>query len=792
MNGSDKEPTSAATRHFVNTLVKTLAVVMFAAGLPLLLGGLYLIALGGSWYYIPAGGGIVACAYLLWQGRRSGIYAYIAVFALTLAWSLFEVGFAFWPLVPRLVAPVFLCATVLFIAPLLRGAERPAAGAPFLIGGLAMATVFVLFIAGMFSAHDVIRNEAALTKGTINKVTAATGNDWPAFGRSLHATRYAPFDQITPDNIKNLQVAWTVRTGFIADQWQELQDQTTPIHVDGVLYHCAPAGQISAVDGVTGKVKWQFDPKATSDDWKRCRSLGYYDPGPGDACGPRIVETTVDARLIAVRTEDGRPCSSFGANGIVDLWAGMGEADRNYLVNSSGPIVAGGKIVLGGRVTDNMSVGEPSGVIRAYDAKTGAMAWAWDLGNPQLTGLPKEGDSYTPGTPNAWSFLSADPELGMVYVPLGNATPDIFGGLRRKFDEEYSSSVVALDLNTGKEVWKFQTTRHDLWDYDLPSQPVLADIPDGKGGTIPGLVQTTKRAQIFVLDRRNGKPIKPVTDKPAPKGDGTVAGEYHAATQPYSTEMAAIGAEPMQEKMMWGATPLDQMLCRILFRTYRYDGEFTTPSTRESIVYPGPMGGMNYGSTAIDEERNLMLVAEMRFPLVNHLIPRAKITPDLKYTGESGPYAPMEGTPYGVARKPFMSPLGIPCLQPPWGTVSAIDLASGKQIWQQPAGTAGDLALGQFQPGIPFYVGLPPLGGPIVTKGGIAWHAGTQDFYLRAYDVKTGDILWKGRLPTGTQATPMSYVGKDGRQYVVISASGARYNMANMGDYIVAFALPKQ
>lgn len=792
MGRINEAPSRRGSGFGVSAVVRLLAVVLLLVGAPLLVGGAYLIALGGSWYYAPAGAGILACAYLLWRGRLLGVYVYLVVFVLTLAWSFAEVGFVFWPLVPRLVAPVFLGAAVLFVAPLLRGAERPRRSAPFLAGGLAMAAAFVLFLAGMFSPHDVIRHEAAPSKGAVNKATAAAGNDWPAYGRTVQGTRYAPFDQITPANVQNLQVAWTVRTGFIADQRQELQDQTTPIYVDGVLYHCGPAGQMTAVDGVTGKVKWQFDPKATSDDWKRCRSLGYYNPGPGDQCGPRIVETTVDARLISIRAEDGQPCRTFGDNGTVNLWTGMGNTELRYLVNSSGPIVAGDKIVLGGRVTDNIKVGEPSGVIRAYDARTGAMAWAWDLGNPQLTGPPKDGESYTPGTPNAWSFLSADPELGLVYVPLGNATPDIFGGLRRKFDDEYSSSVVALDLNTGKEVWKFQTVRHDLWDYDLPSQPVLADVPDGKGGTIPGLIQTTKRSQVFVLDRRTGKPVKAVADRPAPKGDGTVKGDHYATQQPYSTEMVAIGAEPLQEKTMWGATPIDQMLCRILFRAYRYDGEFTTPSLRESIIYPGPMGGMNYGSTAIDEERNLMLVAEMRFPLVNRLVPRADVTANMKYTGESGPYAPMEGTPYGVVRKPFASPLGIPCLQPPWGTISAIDLASGKQVWQQPAGTAGDLAFGRFQPGIPFYVGLPPLGGPVVTKGGIAWHAGTQDFYLRAYDVKTGDVLWKGRLPTGTQATPMTYIGKDGRQYIVISASGARYNMTHMGDYVIAFALPKR
>ncbi len=772
-------------------LVRSLSVVLFAAGLTLLIGGVYLISLGGSWYYALAGMGISAAAYQLWQGRRAGVFTYLIVLALTVVWALYECGFVFWPLVPRLVAPAFLGAAVLLAAPLLRGRERPASTAPYLIGGVMLAAGFVASLVAMFSPHDIIRNEATLTKGEIGKDALSAGTDWLAYGRTGHGNRFAPLDQINKSNIGKLEVAWTARTGFLADQTKELQDQTMPIHVNGTLYHCGPAGQVSALEGDTGKIKWQFDPKAKSDDWKRCRSLAYFDPGPGDSCGPRVVNTTVDSRLIALRVDNGKPCETFGENGTVNLWVGMGDTDKNYMTNSSGPIIANGKIVLGGRVIDNVTIGEPTGAIRAYDARTGAFAWAWDVGQPDLTTLPKDGQSFTPGTPNAWSLLAFDAELGHVYLPLGNATPDIYGGQRRKFDEEYSSSVVALSLATGKEVWKFQTVHHDLWDYDLPAQPVLADIPDGKGGKIPGLIQTSKRSQVFVLDRRDGKPIKAVVEKPAPQSDGTIKGETYAKTQPYSTEMAAVGTEQMKEHMMWGATPIDQMMCRIQLLSYRYDGEFTTPSLKDYMTFPGPMGGVNLGSTAIDQERNVMVFGEMRLGMVSRLIERDKVTPDMKYTGESGPFQPMKGTPYALARRPFMSPLGIPCLQPPWGTISAVDLATGKQIWQQPAGTAKDLALGKFQPGIGFFVGLPPLGGPMVTKGGIAWHAGTQDYYLRAYDTTSGDLLWKGRLPIGAQTTPMSYMGKDGRQYIVVSAGGARYNMSAWGDYIVAFALPR-
>ena len=771
--------------------LKALAILtLVTLGLPLLIGGVYLMALGGSWYYALAGAAYTYAAVELLRGRMRGVWVLVAALAATALWALFESrGFNFWAFEARVVAPLFLAGVALLLVPRLRAGERPANARPHAMVGAAMLVGFVLFLAQMFRPHDIISNPLELTRGQASATTLAAGNDWYAYGRTGKGTRYAPFDQITPDNIDKLQVAWTAHTGFIADQSKNQQDQTVPLYIDGTLYHCGPVGQLTALDGVTGKIKWQFDPKAESDDWKRCRSIAYYDPGPGDACGPRIVETTVDARLISVRTSDGKPCETFGESGTVNVWTGMGNTDPEYLTASSGPVVVRDKIIFGGRVVDNVTVGEPSGVIRGYDAKTGALAWVWDLGNPSLTGLPPEGQSYTPGTPNAWSLLAFDADLGMVYLPLGNATPDIWGGERRPFDDKYSSSVVALDVETGKEVWHFQTVHHVLWDYDLPAQPVLADIPDGKGGVIPALVQVTKRAQVFVLDRRTGKPIMAVEEKPAPRPDGTVQGERYAPTQPYSTQMAAVGTEPLTGRMMWGATPIDQMLCRILLKRYRYDGEFTTPSTRWSLVFPGPMGGMNFGSTAIDEERNVMVAAEMRFPLVQRLVPRAQITPDMKYTGESGPYAPMAGTPYGMLRAGFSSPLGIPCLQPPWGTVTAIDLASGKQLWQYPAGTASDLAFGSFQPGIGFYVGLPPLGGPMTTKG-IAWYAGTQDYYLRAFDTRSGKLLWQGRLPSGSQGNPISYIGKDGRQYVVISAGGARYNMSKFNDAIVAFALP--
>ncbi len=792
-------------------LLRILAVVLALAGLPLLFGGIYLITLGGSLYYALAGFGLVVSAWLLYQGRMVGVHMFAVVFIGTLVWALWEVGLSFWPLVPRLVAPIVLGALVLLIVPLIRPENgRPQRTMPYVAGGLALLVGFVAYFSAMFMPHDIIENKISLVAGKVSKTTEESGANWYSYGKTGEGARYGPFDQITRDNVKNLKVAWIARTGFIADQSKHLQDQNTPLYIDGTVYHCAASSQVTALDGVTGKIKWQFDPKASSPFWKRCRTLGYFDPGPGDSCGPRIVMTTIDTRLFSLKVSDGQPCESFGKDGVVDLTKGMGQLVPGdpldttktvppipgFLVQTTGPFVAKDKIVLGAWVADNASRGEPSGAIRAFDARTGTQVWAWDLGNPSITNLPPEGETYTKGTPNVWSAMAFDLDLNMIYMPLGNATPDYYGGMRRPFDDEYNSAVVALNFETGKEVWHFRTQNHDIWDYDLPSQPNLADIPDGKGGTVPVVIQTTKRGQIFVLDRRTGKPVKKVEDKPAPQGDGTAKGEYYAKTQPYSTGIDAVDPEPLSEARMWGATPIDHMLCRILFRSYRYDGDFTTYSTRKSIIYPGNNGGINWGGASIDQERNVLVTASMRMPVVGYLIPRKvfkKENPNFK-VDPHGELSAQFGLPYAQHLTNFMSPIGIPCQEPPWGSVTAIDLTSGKTLWKHPAGTAQDITLPGLgiQPRISFYVGMPALGGPITTKGGVTFHGGTQDYYMRAYDTVTGKLLWQGRLPSGAQSTPMTYIGKDGRQYVVTTASGARYNPNDWGDYIVAFALPKK
>ncbi|WP_353475000.1 membrane-bound PQQ-dependent dehydrogenase, glucose/quinate/shikimate family [Salipiger sp. H15] len=800
--------TEVAKRPRPSALLWAFGLLLAVVGLVLAAGGIYLISLGGSWYYGIAGLLMLVSAVLTFRGRAAGLTLFLALFAGTVVWSFWEAGLDFWALVPRLVAPVFMAALALLLLPAARRHEgKPACALGLRLGGLGMLAVFAGFLGLMFVPHNVVQNDLPIVPGEVSAATETSGESWLSWGKTTEGTRFSTAGQITPENVGELEVAWTAHTGFVADQSKDLQDQNTPLYVDGTLYQCAAASQVTALDGTTGEIKWQFDPEGASPLWKRCRTMGYYEPPAGDDCGPRIVMTTTDMRLISLKAETGEVCESFGEGGTVDLAEGMtqltpqsdldGAAEVSplpgFLAQTTGPFIGRGKIVLGGWVADNISRGEPSGVVRAFNALTGELEWAWDLGNPEITKLPPEGEGYTKGTPNVWSGIAIDEELGMVYLPMGNATPDYYGGARRDIDDEYGAALVALNLDDGREAWHFSTVHHDIWDYDLPAQPALADIPDGKGGTDKAIIQVTKRGQIFVLDRRTGTPLKKVVEKPVPASDGKIEGEYYSETQPYSVEMPTIAADHLTEASMWGATPIDQMLCRIMFRSYRYEGEFTTQSTDKTLMNPGNGGGFNWASVSYDQTRNRMMVVDMRMPTVNWLIPRDEYGDTSELVMNSHGRSPQFGLPYGHDLHNFMSPLGVPCITPPWGMVSAIDLATGQIAWQQPAGTSEDTPLGTLgKSPLKAQIGMPGMAGLVSTKSGLSFHSGTQDYYLRAYDTETGDILWKGRLPSGSQAAPMTYIGKDGRQYVVLTAGGARYNPFDQSDWIIAYALPKK
>ena len=601
-----------------------------------------------------------------------------------------------------------------------------------------------------------------------------------------------------------LEIAWIHRSGDVLDGTHSLGKsslQVTPILVDGSLYACSPSGRVFALDPETGRERWRYDPAVDVSHFYivNCRGVStWLDAAPpeGAQCRRRIFVGTLDARLIALDAETGKPCADFGANGAVDLGAGIGERAPGEYGVTSPPAVIGGLVVVGSMVLDNRRTDSPGGVVRAFDARTGVLAWAWDPvpgrrdgrpggPRPDAGGVNVGSESvWTRGTTNAWAPLSVDEARGLVFVPTGNTSPDYYGGQRNGLDL-YSSSVVALDAHSGQMRWHFQTVHHDVWDYDVPAQPTLFDWP-GPRGPVPALVQATKVGHLFVLSRETGAPLFPVEERPVPQA-GAVPGETLSPTQPFPVLPAPLHPETLTADEAFGFTPWDRAKCREAIAELRSDGIFTPPTAQGSVQYPGMIGGSNWGGVAVDPERGLLLVNTQRIATRIRLLTRAELRAKYGDTPPAYGVEPQEGTPYALERAPLLSPLGAPCNPPPWGTLAAIDLASGALRWEVPLGTTRDLAPWPLW----LHTGTPNLGGPLVTASGLVFIGATTDFFLRAIDETSGRELWKGRLPTAGHATPMTYrLRPDSRQYVVIAAGGHGLLGTPPGDALVAFALP--
>ncbi|HQR03149.1 MAG TPA: membrane-bound PQQ-dependent dehydrogenase, glucose/quinate/shikimate family [Rhodocyclaceae bacterium] len=765
-----------------------LGAVLALIGLALGLGGVKLLGLGGSPYYLLAGLACFFAGILIGRGKPAGLTLYFAFFLLTTVWALWEAGLDFWQLVPRLA--VFLALAVYMLAPWVQGAIQAEGRkkAPVLQVVIAAIGILALGAAAMTSNGTHLANATDTPAGVPDK----SATDWREFGQTSYGDRYSPSNQITPQNVAQLKPAWIYHTGDTMANYPNTKSafmfEVTPIKVDETLYLCTPHNIIIALDAATGKERWRHDPKVNDSGVAMmvCRGVSYYETRDKTLdCPKRILEATIDGRMIAVDAATGARCQSFGNHGEVNLREGMGQFEPGFQYTTSPPSIVGDVAVVGGFVLDGENVHEPSGVIRGFDARNGKLVWAWDMGRPD-TGPLKPGETYTQSTPNAWTPFSADPALGLVYAPTGNRTPDYWGVDRTAADDMYSSSVVALDAATGKVRWHFQTVHHDLWDYDVGSQPVLVDFPVA-GGTRPALIQPTKHGEIYVLDRATGAPLTPVEERPSPKGD--VPGERYSPTQPWSVGMPSFTPPPLRERDMWGTTPFDQMLCRIQFKSLRYDGKFTLPSTTPTLEYPGTFGIIDWGSVAVDTGRDIMVVNTSGMPFSIQLVPRAEF--DARKAGKapkSGHWgsAPQYGAPYAVDFGPLMSKLGFPCAPPPWGMLYGVDLKTRKIVWSNTLGTTQDIA--------PFGISVSGgynIGGAAVTRGGVTFIGATIDNYLRAFDTRTGKELWKGRLPAGPQAGAMTYTdGKTGKQYVVIAAGGHPFMQTKHGDAIVAFALP--
>ncbi|AYN97023.1 glucose/quinate/shikimate family membrane-bound PQQ-dependent dehydrogenase [Pseudomonas sp. LTJR-52] len=792
-----------------------LGVLIF--GLPFTVGGGYLITLGGSWYFLLTGLVLLVSAVLLFRQRLLGAWLFGAVVVLTAIWALADAGLTFWPLMSRLFALAVLSLVVALAYPTLRQINGLNGGrSGYVLSGL-LALSIVAGFGGMFIPHASVSPTGA-GPGLTQVDPAKAQKNWEHYGNDVGGSRFAALDQINRTNVSKLVPAWTYRTGDIAlSDGNGAEDQMTPLQVGNKVFICTPHNNLIALDADTGKPLWKKEINAQSKVWQRCRGLAYLDstaaiaqPSDGSApvqpvsvptganCQRRLLTNTIDARLIAVDADTGQFCQGFGNNGQVDLKAGLGDVPNSYYQLSSAPLMAGTTVVVGGRVADNVQADMPGGVIRGFDVITGAMRWAFDPGNPQDKQAPAAGSTYVRSTPNSWAPMSYDPAMNTVFLPMGSSSTDIYGVERTALDHTYGASILALNATTGEEKWVYQTVHNDLWDFDVPMQPSLMDFTKPDGSKVPALVIGTKAGQIFVLDRATGKPLTKVEEIPVKASD--IPNEPYSPTQPLSVGMPQIGTQHLSESDMWGATPFDQMLCRIAFKKMRYDGLYTAPGTDVSLSFPGSLGGMNWGSISTDPVHGFIFVNDMRLGLWIQMIPSANQAPKAPASGATAGEAlntgmgavPLKGTPYAVNKNRFLSLAGIPCQAPPYGTLSAIDMNTQKVAWQVPVGTVEDTGPMGIKMHLPLPIGMPTLGGTLSTQGGLVFIAGTQDYYLRAFNSANGKEIWKARLPVGSQGGPMTFISpKTGRQYVVITAGGARQS-PDRGDYVIAYALPEK
>ncbi|WP_347556925.1 glucose/quinate/shikimate family membrane-bound PQQ-dependent dehydrogenase [Robbsia sp. KACC 23696] len=829
--------------------VPRLLSVVFAVltGLYLLVGGVWLSMIGGSLYYAITGVVMLVVAAMLAKRRGAALGLYALLLLCTVAWSVWEAGFDFWALAPRLDVLVIFGVWLLlpFVYRSLVNTSRAPMGA--LAAGIVVSAVVLVY---------AVFNDPQEINGRLSQATAATAGDdgvaaadWPAYGRTQAGTRYSPLRSINADNVKDLKVAWTFRTGDMkrSSDPGEITDEVTPIKVGDLLYLCSPHQILFALNAASGKEVWRFDPHLKTDpsfQHVTCRGVSYRElpaassvgtaaasgapasdaaaataaasdasavpeasaapaapaspAAPSDIaassgstpalCRRRVFLPVNNGHLYALDAQTGQLCPGFADNGDLNLQAGQPVTTAGQYEPTSPPVMTDKVIIVAGAVTDNYSTREPSGVIRGFDVETGKLVWAFDPGAKDPNTILPPGQHYSLNSPNSWAPSVYDPKLDLVYLPIGVTTPDIWGGNRTPEQEHYASSLLALHASTGKLAWFYQTVHHDLWDMDLPAQPTLADITDKSGKVVPVVYAPAKTGNIFVLDRRTGALVVPAPEKPVPQG--AAAGDHVSPTQPFS-ELTFRPSNKLTGADMWGATMFDQLMCRVMFHRLRYEGTFTPPSTQGTLVFPGNLGMFEWGGLAVDTDRQIAIANPIALPFVSQLVPRGPSNPmeppagGNGGTGSESGVQPQYGVPFGVKLNAFLSPLGFPCKEPAWGYISAVDLKTNQIVWKKRIGTVRDSS----PIPLPFKMGMPMLGGPMTTAGDVFFIGATADNYLRAFSTNTGDQLWQARLPAGGQATPMTYEA-GGKQFVVIAAGGHGSFGTKLGDYVIAYALP--
>jgi quinoprotein glucose dehydrogenase len=802
--------------------VLIIGAIAAVLALAILYPGVQLAMAGGSVFYVVMGLGLLIAAIQLIRRKQSGFLIYAAVLIVTFGWTLYEVGFDKWQWIPRgaLLTFLGLLLCLPFVPKGLKNPGRSVAVLRATVGVIAILGVVSWFFDPRLIEGDLPQQAAAETAPAVEGTAQFPADDWVAYGGNNLGQRYSSLSDINLDTVKNLNVAWEHHTGDtrLTEDPGELTFEATPLKVNGLLYLCTPHNIVEALVPETGEVKWKFNPELKPNvryQHQTCRGVSYNDSSDRAAvvpsaptvpatdgtqapavpvtsgtsvCPRRIIATTVDARLFAINADTGELCSDFGDNGFVDLLAQMPSLNEASYMQTSAPLVTNDLIIIGGSVSDNYYEDNTSGVIRAYDVRTGQIVWKFDAQKPNETAPLAPGQTYEANSPVAWTTFSADEALGLVYVPFGNKSPDQFGMGRTTEDAEFVDALVALDIETGQMRWKFQTSYHDLWDRDIPSQPTLLDLPkDGKN--VPAIIIPTKVGNLWVLNREDGTPILPVNEMQV-KTDTDVPKETPSPVQP----MSSLSFTPavLREVDMWGVSPIDQAMCRLAYKSNRYDGNpFTPPTLTGSLVWPGNIGVFNWGSIAVDPVNKWLIGTPQYLPYLYKAYPRPEGELDKRLFTKDGARPSNEnlGGPFGISIQHFRSGLGLPCNAPPWGEMVGVDLTTGKTAWKRRNGTVQDQKILGYPWPVPMPMGILSHGGTLTTAGGVSFTAATLDNYLRAYDMKTGEKLWQARLPAGGQATPMTYRGADGKQYVVLSAGGHGSLGTTPGDSVIAYRL---
>lgn len=621
------------------------------------------------------------------------------------------------------------------------------------------------------------------------------GADWPNFGNDAGGSQFSPLKQIDKNNVGKLKVAWTHRSGDFSEVGSPTGGsnfEATPIHANGTLYYCTPFNRVFALDPATGKEKWVFDPtvvngpngKPLLDKPKRamtCRGVSYWEaatPEEGAACQRRIFKGDAYGSIYAIDADTGASCTDFGAAKGHPGYASQLDYDNHGEgfagAMGSPPTVIGDVVVATSSANDGL-IDAADGVVRGFDVRTGEMKWEF---NP----IPADKSALT-GAANVWSTTSADLERGLVFLPTTSPSTDYYGG-ERLFDIPLADATVAVSAATGEVVWSFQTVRHDLFDYDLVGHPLLVNIKKD-GRNIDVAITQTKMGWLFVHDRATGAPIWPIEERPVPQSD--IPGEKSSPTQPVPVGIDPFAGQVMTRDSLFGLTPLDKAWCQNEFDKMRYDGLYTPPSEKGSLLFPSALGGGNWGGAAFDPDSNTLIIKAENLATRLKFVKKEDREKEDEMPGVDYLTRPLKGTPYKTVGEIFMSPLGIPCTPSPWGTLTAIDMGTGKLKWQIPLGQVK-----KFGITIPasFGWGSPNIGGPIVTGGGLIFVAATMDEKLRALDVVSGTELWASKLPVPGMAVPMTYMA-GGKQYVVIAAGGHSRAETALGDHLIAYALPE-